>query len=326
MVLAPLTRAGLRLTAGLAGQPGLLVVTYHRVLEGPDPLLPSEPDRRTFGIQAEFLARHLRVLPLREALQRLGDGSLPDRAVCITFDDGYANNYHCALPVLRDLGLPATVFVATGFLNGGCMWNDGVIETFRRCRKPVLDLSALRAELALGRHDLSSDELRRAGMNSVINALKYRPVAERTSLVAEIADLAAVRLPDSLMLTSDELRALHGQGVEIGGHTVNHPILARVAPEVARQEITEGAAQLEAITGDRPRLFAYPNGRPGTDFGPEHIAMVREAGFTHALTTETGLGRASSDPYRIPRITLWSRTVPRLAANLMSLYARAGSA
>lgn len=326
MVLAPLMSSGLRLAAALSGTPGLVVLTYHRVLAAPDPLLPSEPDTTTFRTQLAFLARHLRVLPLSEALQRLQAASLPQCAVSITFDDGYANNYTCALPVLRSLGLPATVFVATGYLNGGCMWNDGVIETFRRCRKPQLDLRPLGLEPDLGQHMLASDDQRRAGMTAVINALKYRPLAERTAVVNQMARLAEVRLPEDLMLTSDELRDLHRKGIEIGGHTVNHPILARIEPEEARREITAGAAQLAAITGEQPRLFAYPNGRPGTDFGPEHAEMVRDAGFTHALTTESGLGRRSTDPYRLPRIALWSRSAPRLAASLMSFYVRSRAA
>lgn len=281
-------------------------------------MVPSEPDVRLFRHQLEFLVRHLRVFSLPDALQQLREGSLPRRAVCITFDDGYANNLHCALPVLRSLGVPATVFIATGYLNGGCMWNDAVIETFRRTRARVLDLT----ELGLGRFDLADAERRRSGIGQLLNQLKYRPLAERSAAVADIARRAAVELPGDLMLRSSDVRSLHAQGIEIGGHTVNHPILARVSPEEARREISGGAAQLADIVGVRPRIFAYPNGRPGTDFGPEHEVMAREAGFTHALTTEWGVGNQRTDPYRIPRVTLWSRSTRKLAANFMSLYVR----
>lgn len=311
--------AGLGLAASLVRAPSLAIVTYHRVLPEADPMLPSEPDIQLFRTQLAFLARRLRVLSLPDALQRLRDGSLPRRAVCVTFDDGYANNLHCALPVLQSLGVPATVFVATGYLNGGCMWNDGVIETFRRTRQRVLDLTGL----GLGRYDLATPDKRRVAIAAVLGQLKYRPLVERTATVAGMARFAEVELPHNLMLTSSEVLSLHEQGVEIGGHTVNHPILARVAPEEAQREISDGAAQLATITGARPRIFAYPNGRPGTDFGPEHEAMARAAGFTHALTTESGVCRQGTDPYRIPRVTLWSRTEPRLAANFISLYVKA---
>lgn len=281
----------------------------------------SEPDIGAFRAQLTFLARHMRILPLREALGYLASGSLPRRAVSITFDDGYANNYSCALPVLRALGVPATVFVATGYLDGGCMWNDAVIEAFRRCQKSSLDLTSLNAGVSLGHYDLGSIEKRRAGKAAVVDALKYLSFPERTALVRQIAMLAEIELPGNLMLTSDEVRGLRREGIDIGGHTVNHPILSRVSPDTAWREINDGAAQLEAITGERPTLFAYPNGRSGRDFGPEHAAMVREAGYTHALTTDSGVGRPGSDPYALPRIALWQRSTTRLAMSLMSLYA-----
>lgn len=315
-----LIRMGLRAAARLFGKRGLLVVTWHRVLQVPDPLLPSEPDTRLFRKQAGFLATHMNVLPLAEALQRLATGTLPPLAVSITFDDGYANNLYQALPVLESLGLPATVFVATGYLDGGCMFNDAVIETIRGCERLQLDLGPLE----LGRHSLATAGERRAAIGFLLDQIKYRPMAERTALVNRMAELAGVELPTDLMLTSAEVAELHRRGVEIGGHTVNHPILARLAPAEARHEIANGAARLEEITGTRPRLFAYPNGQPGKDFGPEHAGMVQDLGFSHALTTRSGLAGLDADPYQIPRVTLWSRTTPRLAANVLSLYTRAG--
>jgi len=322
MLREALITSGLRLAAAVAGQPGLVILTYHRVLDVPDPMV-SEPDVSAFRAQLTYLARHMRILPLREALALMASRSLPAGAVSITFDDGYANNFSCALPVLESLGVPATVFVATGYLDGGCMWNDGVIETFRLCRKQSLDLRGLDAGVNLGRYELGSLDDRRAGKFAVIEALKYRAFPERAELVKRIAEIAEVQLPTNLMLTSNEVRDLRRAGIEIGGHTVNHPILSRIGPDEARREIAAGAAQLEAITGERPKVFAYPNGRSGRDFGPEHAAMVRDAGFTHALTTDPGIGQRGTDPYALPRIALWQRTPMRMTTSLMSVYARA---
>jgi hypothetical protein len=189
-----LMRSGLRLATAAQGKGGLVIATYHRVLDAPDPML-TEPDVIAFRAQLAFLARHMRILPLGEALSRLASGTLPRLAMSITFDDGYANNYTCALPVLRSLGVPASVFVATGYLNGGCMWNDAVIEAFRMCRKPSLDLSSLDATTSLGCYELSSLERRRAGKAAVVDALKYLPFAARTALVKQIAQEAEITLP-----------------------------------------------------------------------------------------------------------------------------------
>jgi peptidoglycan/xylan/chitin deacetylase (PgdA/CDA1 family) len=284
----------------------------------------SEPDVSAFRAQLTFLARNMCILPLNEALKRLASGALPGRAMSITFDDGYANNYSCALPVLRSLGVPATVFVATGYLDGGCMWNDMVIEVFRLCRKPSLDLRTLAPGTSLGHYELRTVAQRRAGKVAVVDALKYLSLAERAALARRIAELAEVEVPSNIMLTSDEVRGLKRAGVEIGAHTVNHPILSSISPDEARREISDGAAQLEAITGERPEVFAYPNGRSGLDFRPEHAAMVRDAGFTYALTTDQGIGRQGTDPYMLPRIALWQRTPARMTARIMSLYAMAG--
>ena len=126
----------LRAVYRLAAPPGpgsrLTVMIFHRVLKEPDPLLPSEPDEQQFEARMRAVRAWFNVLPLAEAIGRLQAGALPARPLAISFDDGYADNFEVALPVLRKLGLPATFFVATGFLDGGCMWNDTVIETVRR--------------------------------------------------------------------------------------------------------------------------------------------------------------------------------------------------
>src|SRR5687767_7700846 len=97
---------------GTAGS--LLILIYHRVLAQRDPMLPSEPTADEFAAQIDLLKQNFNVLPLLEAGERLKKGSLPPRAVCITFDDGYANNLEIAEPILSARNCPATVFVAPG--------------------------------------------------------------------------------------------------------------------------------------------------------------------------------------------------------------------
>ena len=109
------------------------------------------------------------------------------------------------------------------------------------------------------------------------------------------------------MMTSDDVRALHDAGMTIGAHTVTHPILARLDDASARDEIRAGRDALQAITGAPVTLFAYPNGRPGTDYSPAHAAMVRDMGFAAALTTRRAFAHAGTDPYELPRFTPWGR-------------------
>src|SRR3954469_1945522 len=134
----------------------LSVLVYRRVLAERDPLLAGEPSAAEFEHRMRWVKANFEVLPLGEAVRALREDRLPRRSLCITFDDGYADNYRIALPILRRLGLPATFFVATGFLDGGCMFNDVVIEAVRHAQCAELNLT----DLGLGRHPLRSVEER----------------------------------------------------------------------------------------------------------------------------------------------------------------------
>ena len=111
----------------------LSVLIFHRVLSAPDPLFPDEPDASRFAEILSWVARAFTVIPLAQGVASLNAGTLPPRALAITFDDGYEDNFTAALPVLQRFGMHATFFVASGFLDGGRMWNDTVIESVRAC-------------------------------------------------------------------------------------------------------------------------------------------------------------------------------------------------
>lgn len=296
----------------------LSVLIFHRVHAAADPLFPDEADAVRFAAVCDWLRACCCVLPLDEAVRRLREGSLPAGAAAITFDDGYADNHAVALPILQAHGLPATFFIATGYLDGGRMWNDTVIEAVRLSPLPAVESGELAGlpGLPAGPLPLGDVAARRAAIATVIGALKYRPPAERSELAARFAERCAVRLPDDLMMSGGQVRALRAAGMQIGAHTVTHPILARLAPAAARREIADSRDQLEALLGERIGLFAYPNGRPGTDYLPEQVALVRDLGFDAAVSTAWGAARSGGDPFQIPRFTPWDRTRLRFAARL----------
>lgn len=304
------------------GRRAPVILIYHRVLPEQDKLFPTEVHRAQFDRQLGWLRTRFNVLPLLEAVQLAAAGRLPARSACITFDDGYADNAEVALPVLQKHGLHATFFIATGFLDGGRMWNDTVIESVRRAPGAVLDATAL----GLGRHALGSWEARRQAVAALIGQLKYLPLAQRLQQVEQVARLARAALPDDLMLSSSQLRRLHAAGMGFGGHTVNHPILARLDSAAARREIAQGKAALEAVLDAPVRTFAYPNGKPGQDYLPEHVAMVRELGFEAAVSTSWGASRGDTDWWQLPRFTPWDQGIGkfslRLARNMLQPAAR----
>jgi peptidoglycan/xylan/chitin deacetylase (PgdA/CDA1 family) len=290
----------------------LTVLIYHRVLAEPDPLFPNEPDALSFETQMRWIKSWFNVLPLPEAIERLRTGSLPASAAAITFDDGYANNCTVALPILCHVGLPATFFIATGFLDGGRMWNDTVIDVVRRAEGPELDL----ASLNLGRYSLRTIEDRQHSLDALLGKLKYLELEQRESLCNEIAAVAHVRPPHDLMLTTDQVCTLANSGMTIGAHTISHPILARVSEQKAREEMIRSKQALESITGHEVSLFAYPNGRPGTDYASAHVRIAREVGFTAAVSTGLGAATQNDDIFQIPRFTPWDRTQWRFALRL----------
>ncbi len=291
----------------------LSTLIFHRVLSEPDPLFPDETDARQFAEVCGWLKSWFNILPLDQAVSRLKAGSLPARAACITFDDGYADNFQVAMPILQQHGLQATFFIATGFLDGGRMWNDTIIETVRGTTSPLLDLSSLN----LGQHPVSTLAERRAAIGALINQIKYRPVAQRISVTEQIASLARVQLPQDLMMTSPQVKSMRQAGMQIGAHTVSHPILARLADDQARDEISKSKTFLERLLGERVGLFAYPNGKPGIDYLPQTVKVVRSLGFDAAVSTQWGASKQGDDVMQIMRFTPWDKTRLRFGIRML---------
>jgi peptidoglycan/xylan/chitin deacetylase (PgdA/CDA1 family) len=293
----------------------LLVMIYHRVLEKPDPMMPGEPDAATFAAHVRLFAENFHVLPLEEGVERLHQGSLPARAVCITFDDGYANNCDIAMPILTARRVPATVFVAPGFLNGGHMFNDAVIESVRHAPRDF----DLRPQ-GLSRFDLIDAASRVRAVAEILNKIRFVPPPERLQHVQKIALTAGVTQPPNLMMTDAQVVKLVRGGIDVGAHTMHHPILTRVSREEARQEILDSKRRLEDLTGKPIRTFAYPNGKPSQDYDRTHVDLVKEAGFELAVSTAWGAATAGSDPYQIPRIAPWDTRARRYAARMVNAY------
>jgi peptidoglycan/xylan/chitin deacetylase (PgdA/CDA1 family) len=291
----------------------LCIVNYHRVLESRDPLLHSEPDIGTFRWQMELLAECFNVLPLHDAVKALAERRLPPRAVCITFDDGYRSVHDNALPILKEFGLPATVFVTTGHMMESNMWNDRILEAFRNLPSGRLDLS----DIGMGAYSLEGLAERRQALHDVMEGAKYRPPHARLAVIRKLEELAAREFPHRLMLSPGMIARLSDEGVEIGGHTITHPILTCLDDEAAQREIAGNKHQLEAIIGRQLRLFAYPNGKAGIDFDARHVRMVREAGYAAAFTTERGAASPRHDPYQIPRDRPWDSTPLFFALRLL---------
>jgi peptidoglycan/xylan/chitin deacetylase (PgdA/CDA1 family) len=304
IVLKPLARLVSRATGAR-----LLVFIFHRILDRPDELLPGEPDARQFDWMVRLIAANFDVLPFGAAVRRLQRGELGRPSACVTFDDGYMDNLTVALPILKRHGIPATFFVATGFLEGDRMWSDDICEAVRKFPGDSVDLS----RFDLGRHDLRTAADRALTVSVLQQRLKYLPHGERSETARALAHAAGLEDISRLMLDRDGVRALRAAGMEIGAHTHTHPILKGLGGDEAYAEIVRSRLELEHILSEPVDVFAYPNGDPQLDIDSSHPEMLRRAGFSAAATTQRGVGRAGTDPYMMPRFTPWDRTPARFA-------------
>jgi peptidoglycan/xylan/chitin deacetylase (PgdA/CDA1 family) len=183
------------------------------------------------------------------------------------------------------------------------MFNDRIIEAFRSTRKSEIDLTPLGLET----YQIDSVAERQASIDKILDATKYLSVTERNERADRVLEIAGVAAPTQLMLKSSSVRSLLDFGIDVGAHTVNHPILARTPTEEAWREICDSKRRLEELFGKSIRLFAYPNGKPGEDYSPEHVRMVREAGFEAAASTGWGAATKDGDVFQLPRFTPWAR-------------------
>lgn len=295
--------------------PGVLILLYHRVtrLESDPQWLAVAPD--CFERQMEMLSRQWRVLSLADLVQSLRDNVLPRRALVLTFDDGYFDNLHHAKPILQRFGLPATIFVASGFI-------DRREEFFWDELERLLLTTSATGSLSVAGRTFDMPPL--TATSDGWNVLKNPPPSPRhqayRDLCAHVARLdhhAREEVLDSIRawarvtptgreshrtVTEDELVQLADGGlIEIGAHTVTHPALATLPIDRQRDEIEGSKRRLESILNRPVTTFSYPFGLPD-DFNSDTIRLTRAAGFTAACANFGGSVRRNADLMRLNRI------------------------
>lgn len=294
--------------------PRLSILIFHRVLPQPDPLFPDEMHAERFDRLMGMVGRAYSVVTVGQAVALHARGQLPSRALAITFDDGYADNAEVALPILQKHNLSATFFVATGFLDGGRMWNDTVIEAVRASPLHSADLVGL----GLGAAALATPAQRRHTIDALLMKIKYLSLADRQASLVQLQGLLGANvLPGNLMMRSEQVVQLHRAGMEIGGHTVNHPILHVLPDDDAESEIARGRAHLQELIDAPVDVFAYPNGKPGRDYDQRHVQMVQRLGFKAAVSTAAGVAAPGPHCHELPRFTPWDRPAARWMARLL---------
>jgi peptidoglycan/xylan/chitin deacetylase (PgdA/CDA1 family) len=321
--LARIRRAARGLVRG-TGRPGAILV-YHRIADPPsDPwALSVTPEH--FSEQLDVMRRHLRVVPLLDLLSDDRPRST-ERAVAVTFDDGYADNLHAARPLLERFDVPCTFFLVTGQLGSGRQfWWDQLARALLEPRRvpPTLRLKIdgrvrewslepshadpadapplHRRWLAWGQPDLTP---RHTAFRELYDILQPLATDARHEIVGQILAWAGADVAGPVQdwpLTPDEAAALASGGLfEAGAHTVSHPILGVLPLAAQRDEIEGSKRHLQALL-DRPvRLFAYPFGR-ACDYAADTVSLVRDANYDAACSNFGGVVGGGVDRFQLPR-------------------------
>ncbi|MGA2112206.1 MAG: polysaccharide deacetylase family protein [Anaerolineales bacterium] len=282
-----------------------VILLYHRVGT-------IDPRLSHLGVSPEHFEEQLLVLlkafvPIRlqELLEGLARGVLQDRSVVLTFDDGYADNFTRVLPLLKRYSVPATVFVATGYLDGKReFWWDAL-------QRIVFDAAGDPSQWSLGWVTSKGLPLawpkgtpREGILRDLHEALQFMDPGTIEAHLAQLSDLARVepKVRSSVRpMTAGECAALAADGlVEIGAHTVNHPWMANLSAEAQKREMEDSRAALEELLPVPVRYLAYPYGRPDS-VTADTLRLAREAGFQAACALVRNCVTIGADPFWLPR-------------------------
>ncbi len=277
------------------------IVMYHRVHPdgvGPDWWLTQS----VFRAQLLHLQAHYNVLPLGEVVEMLrANQPLPERAVSVTFDDGYRDNYTEAFPVIRQTGCPVTIFLTAGLLDTQeTLWWDKLLYIVSQTT-----VERRQVDRAFASRGLPPPAWAGPDVEAAILALKRLPEGKMQEVVDAIAAELGVdptQNTDDHMMRWSEARAMADSGlVTMGAHTMTHRNLKKLPLEEARREIATSKQVIEEQLERRVELFAYPFGNPANDYTPEVKELVRQAGYTSALTVVFGVTSRGVDLYELPR-------------------------
>jgi peptidoglycan/xylan/chitin deacetylase (PgdA/CDA1 family) len=291
---------------------GALILGYHRVTDvlRDDYEVCISPVH--FEEQMEQLSRHANPIRLSYLVECLKAGAIPPRSVAVTFDDGYADNLYQAKPILEKFGVPATVFVCTGY-SGKEFWWDELTRLVRSKQAGLHELTLQAGENRFQWNQLQSQsesdsiEIRTQFLQSVYRFILSLDIDDQNNVMEQIrkwSSLASGEMPSHRGMTNEELLKLTKDGlIDLGAHSRYHPILTRLTMERQKDEIVSSKKDLEDLLGKHIAGFAYPNGN-STILAKK---IVQEIGFAFACTSYHDVIRPGIDLYELTRF--WQQNV-----------------
>jgi peptidoglycan/xylan/chitin deacetylase (PgdA/CDA1 family) len=287
-----------------------VIFTLHRVLPeppatfAPNAILQVTPDFLRFAIE-RVRTLGLEVVTLDEAVTRIQNPERTKPFAVFTFDDGYRDNRDHALPVLRSLGAPFTLYIPTALVDGvGEIWWQALEDVIRT--QPSLEMGS---EARVERLDTGTLEQKEAVYADLYARMRTMPEPDRVTFIRTLCTRYGIDLDAhcrSLIMSWNELQPVAADPLcTIGAHTVHHYELSKLPEDKARAEIVRSADIIEGKLGKRPAHLSYPIGSP-VAAGEREYAIAKALGFRSAVTTRPGglYHRHAQALHELPRISL----------------------
>jgi peptidoglycan/xylan/chitin deacetylase (PgdA/CDA1 family) len=310
--------------------PAAAILAYHSVVEDPqltDYILGSSRARAHFERHIETLARKFSPVTIDDVAEFAKAGKrLPPRAVAVTFDDGFADNYEVALPILSRYGVPATFYIMVEAVENGTLpWYCRIRFAFNTTKKSAWTYAQTNRT-----YPLTTPEERRAAMpvawdrGAALAGKAQQEFVEGIERALEIDPLAA-KAKHGLMMDWEQVRSLSKAGHTIGGHTLSHPNVAQVSVDEARSEIAGCRQRLEERLGAPVEHFSYPHPALNPHWSSLTLGITREAGFKSAVLTTYGSVRSGDDPLALKRMYT-PADLDQFTLNLQTTFLRTNTA
>ncbi len=301
-----------------ADEPRLLILMYHDFVSqeasDTDPFQRGKPTESEFESQLRILKRNFRVRALEDIIRDFrDDGRLFEPTASITIDDGFSSCYDIAFPVLKKLGLTATIYMPTDWIDGKqSMWWIELRELFRNCDVSDADFNAIDSMLGTGMAAEIDDAMndvskKKALLRTIEPNLRDRSDTVARELLSELRNCVPVAdKPGSsgaIPITWAQAKKMSKEGIRFGAHTCSHANLKHLDMDNAEREIAESRRILEERIGEPVTGFAYPYGLDFEDYA-RFSPILERHGLDYAVTACFGNNDSRSDLYRLRRVTL----------------------
>jgi peptidoglycan/xylan/chitin deacetylase (PgdA/CDA1 family) len=269
--------------------------------------------KENFEKQMQYIREKMNPISLKDLVECIIKSmTIPERAVAITFDDGYGDNYTIAYPILKRYKIPATIFLATGYIEtSSIFWWDKVAEIIKKTKAPFIELknfcsfsndkAFLFETIALMGHKDKENAI--MILVKLFKTFDYEKISNATEVLQDKLKVADTDIEKQPMLDWAQIEEMCKNGIDIGAHTVNHPDLTKINVEEVEEEICQSKKTIEERLNRQVSHFAYPYGL-GENYNKNIERIAKNLDFQSICTAETGIVTIKSDVFNLKRVSM----------------------